>query len=67
MAYRDKKGIKGLTPVEAGFIRFFEMAEKALKDVNSTYKDVTVQQPKQVEANPRTIDRKIISPFEGGF
>ena len=67
MAYQGKKAIKGLTPIEAGFVKFFEMAEKAVKDVNSTYKDVEIQQPKEVQVNPRTIDRKPISPFEGGF
>ena len=40
-----KKSIRSASPVSAGFIRFFEMAERALKDVNDTYKNLDMPQP----------------------
>ena len=67
MAYQDKKAVKGLSPIEAGFVRFYEMAEKALRDVNKNYKNMNIQDPKPPQRNPRNLRRPFVSPFEGDF
>tara|TARA_R110000822_G_scaffold93921_2_gene215754 strand:+ start:962 stop:1168 length:207 start_codon:yes stop_codon:yes gene_type:complete len=68
MAYRnDGKSIKGLSPIEAGFVKFFERMETAFKQVNTNYKNMDIQKPKPVDQNPRTPDRDFNTPFQGGF
>ena len=47
MAYRDKRSVRNLTPIEAGFVRFFELMETSFKNVNSNYKNIEVQNPNQ--------------------
>ena len=69
MAYREdsKKSVRNLSPIEAGFVRFFELMETSCKNVNSNYKNIEVQEPKPVQRNPRTPDRDLPNPFQGGF
>ena len=51
-ADNTKKSIRNASPVSAGFVRFFEMAERALKDVNDTYKNLDIPSPAN-QANTR--------------
>ena len=66
MAYKDKRSVRNLSPIEAGFVRFFELMETSFKNVNSNYKNIEVQNPKPVQRNPRNTDRDVNSPFQGG-
>jgi|TARA_R100001082_G_scaffold40926_1_gene21703 hypothetical protein len=68
MSYKPEgKSVKGLTPIEAGFVKFFERMETAFKNVNNNYKNIEIQNPKPVQKNPRTPDRDAPNPFQGGF
>ena len=67
MAYRDKRSVRNLSPIEAGFVRFFELMETSFKNVNRNYKNIEVQNPKPVQRNPRTPYRDFNSPFQGGI
>tara|TARA_B100001939_G_scaffold51838_3_gene41097 strand:+ start:1447 stop:1674 length:228 start_codon:yes stop_codon:yes gene_type:complete len=47
MAYVDetKKSIKGLKPIEAGFVKYFEMIENAFKNINDSMGGLNVPDP----------------------
>ena len=40
-----KKSLKGLKPIEAGFVRYFEMIETAFKNVESSMGNLKVPDP----------------------
>ena len=48
MAYRDetKKSVKGLKPIEAGFVKYFEMIESAFKNINTSMGTIQMPEPK---------------------
>jgi|10_taG_2_1085330.scaffolds.fasta_scaffold123157_2 hypothetical protein len=52
-----KKTLKGLKPIEAGFVRYFEMIEEAFKQVNKNMgslqmPDPTLRKTKTVKRSP---------------
>ena len=59
MAYRDetKKSIKGLKPIEAGFVKYFEMIENAFKNINDSMGGLIVPDP------PRAFNKRASSGF----
>ena len=74
MAYRDqtKKSIKGLKPIEAGFVKYFEMIESAFKDINSSMGTLQVPEPRSnrqrnVRRDPNRPLERGNNPFEGGL
>lgn len=62
-----RKAKKGLKPIEAGFVTFFENMEIAFKKVNDRYGTLDIEEPQPVQKNPRTPDRDFINPFQGGI
>lgn len=40
-----KKSVKGLSPIEAGFVRFFENMEVAFKKINENYNKIEMPDP----------------------
>ena len=40
-----KKTLKGLKPIEAGFVRYFEMIEEAFKQVNKNMGSLQMPDP----------------------
>ena len=53
MAYQDetKKSIKGLKPIEAGFVKYFEMIETAFKNINKSMGSLNVPDPNANKVN----------------
>ena len=70
----SKKSIKGLKPVEAGFVRFFEMMESYFKEVEETYgtmktPDPTIYNKPKIRRNPNrpVYDHLEQTPWGGGI
>ena len=69
-----KKPLKGLTPIEAGFVRFFETMETAFKKVNENYgkmemPDPTAQNKPVIRRSPNrpVYDHLESTPWGGGI
>jgi hypothetical protein len=58
MAYTDntKKTLKGLKPIEAGFVRYFEMIETAFKNINDSMGGLSVPDPNSTRPVKKTRD-----------
>tara|TARA_R100000995_G_scaffold80830_1_gene53031 strand:+ start:471 stop:695 length:225 start_codon:yes stop_codon:yes gene_type:complete len=62
MAYQDqtKKSVKGLKPIEAGFVKYFEMIENAFKNINTSMGNLQMPEPK---SNRRPTRRSPNRPY----